>query len=221
MERYYLDCRQLNFHKRALDFLWRLQKEIQSKDFKTAFTWNQGLHEMIFSYQQFDQAFLEDDKKKLFEEFKNINSSLVQPSLTPSHRDFHSRNLFICKDQVYIIDFQDAGFYPAYYDAVSLIEDPYAGLSDQEKQELMDYYQEKWNQEINKRLFQLTTVQRLFKAAGSFMSFFHLRGQSGHLKYVRPALKRVEWMLIQMDEHPYFLKYIQLILNHKTLSSCS
>ena len=143
------------------------------------------------------------------------------PPLTSSHRDFHSRNLFIHKDQIYIIDFQDAGSYPIYYDAVSLMEDPYAGLSDQEKQGLMDYYQKKWNQEINRRQFQLTTIQRLFKAVGSFMSFFHLRGQNSHLKYVHPSLKKVESVLVQMDEHPYFLKYIQSILNHKVLLSYS
>ncbi len=213
LEQYYLDNRELNFHKMALDCLWHLQKDVGSEDLKTTFTLNQGLHEMIFTYQQFNHAFLEDDKKKLFEEFRNINEQLVQPLLVPSHRDFHSRNLFIYRDQVYIIDFQDAGFYPVYYDAVSLVEDPYTALSDKEKQSLMEYYREKWNQDIDMYKFQLTTVQRLFKAVGSFMSFFHLRGQNHHLKYVNSSLKKVESILVQWNEYPYFLKYVQLILS--------
>ena len=213
LEHYYLKNHGLDFHKMALDWLWHLQEDVNSDDLETAFSVNQGLHEMIFAYQQFDHAFLEDDKKKLFEEFRDISEKLVQPPLVPSHRDFHSRNLFIYKDQVYIIDFQDAGFYPVYYDLVSLIEDPYVALSDQEKQVLIKYYEKKWNKSMDIYKFQLTTIQRLFKAVGSFMSFFHLRGQNHHLKYIKSSLKQVESILVQWNEYPYFLKYVQLILS--------
>ena len=213
LERYYSDSHKLDFHKMALDWLCHLQEDVNLDDLKTAFSLNQGLHEMIFTYQQFDHAFLEDDKKKLFEEFRDINEKLVQPPLVPSHRDFHSRNLFIYKNQIYIIDFQDAGFYPVYYDLVSLIEDPYSALSDQEKQLLMKYYEKKWNKAIDMYKFQFTTVQRLFKAVGSFMSFFHLRGQNHHLKYINSSLTKVKSILVKWNEYPYFLKYVQLLLS--------
>ena len=211
LEQYYLENHKLDFHKKALDFLFRLQKNVHSDDLKTKFDVNQGLHELIFTYQQFNHAFLEEDKKKLFEEFRDINEKLVQPPLVPSHRDFHSRNLFIYKDQLYIIDFQDAGFYPVYYDVASLIEDPYISLSDQDKRLLIKYYEKKWSI-MDRRQFQLTAAQRLFKAAGSFMSFFHLRGQNQHLKYISSSLKRVESILEKQNEYPYFLKYVQLLL---------
>ncbi|MDE0150910.1 MAG: phosphotransferase [Bdellovibrionales bacterium] len=213
LEQFYLESHVLDFHKMALDCLWSLQEDVSSDDLKTSFSVNQGLHEMIFTYQQFNHAFLEDDKKKLFEEFRDINEKIVQPPLVPSHRDFHSRNLFIYKDQVYIIDFQDAGFYPVYYDLVSLIEDPYSALSDEEKQLLIKYYEKKWNKSVDMYKFQLTTIQRLFKATGSFMSFFHLRGQNNHLKYIHSSLKKVESILVQWNEYPYFLKYVQLLLS--------
>lgn len=213
LEKHYLENQKLDFHKKALDFLWFLQTGLGPEDLKKTFDVSQGLHEMIFTYQQFDHTFPPDDKKKLFEEFRKINEKLVQPSLVSSHRDFHSRNLFICKNQLYIIDFQSAGFYPVYYDAASLIEDPYVLLSNQEKQQLIKYYEKKWGQSVDQYQFQLTTVQRLFKAVGSFMSFFHLRRQSHHLKYIHSSLKRVESVLVQKEEYPYFLKYVQWILS--------
>ena len=213
LEKHYLENQQLAFHQKALDCLWCLQTECRAEDLKKAFSVSQGLHEMIFTYQQLNHSLLEDDKKKLFEEFRKINERLIQPSLVFSHRDFHSRNLFIYKDQLYMIDFQDAGFYPLYYDAVSLIEDPYVSLSNQDKQQLIKYYEKKWGKNIDGQKFQLTTVQRLFKAVGSFMSFFHLRGQSHHLKYISSSLKKVESVLIQQGEYPYFLKYVQWILS--------
>jgi len=213
LERYYLETYKLDFHKMALDGLWQIQEDVNSDDLKTAFSVNQGFHEMIFTYQQFNHAFLEDDKEKLFEEFLDISEKLTQPPLVSSHRDFHSRNLFVYRNRLYIIDFQDAGFYPVYYDLVSLIEDPYTVLSDQEKQLLMKYYEKKWNKKIDVYKFQLTTVQRLFKAVGSFMGFFNLRGQSHHLKYIHSSLKKVESILVQWNEYPYFIKYVQLILS--------
>ena len=213
LEKHYLENQKLDFHKKALDFLWLLQTKCGSEDLKKTFSVSQGLHEMIFTYQQLNQPLLEDDKKQLFEEFRKINERLVQPSLVFSHRDFHSRNLFIYKDQLYIIDFQDAGFYPIYYDTVSLIEDPYVFLSDQDKKQLMNYYEKKWSQSMDEQKFQLITVQRLFKAVGSFMSFFHLRGQKHHLKYISSSLKRVEFALLQENEYPCFLKYVQWILS--------
>ncbi len=213
LEQFYLKHRQLTYHEVALNQLIYLQNEIKNHVFEKDFTFNQSLHEMITSYQQFHFSFLESEKVKLFEEFQDISEKLSSQELVPSHRDFHSRNLYIQKDQIYMIDFQDAGRYPIYYDLVSLVEDVYVHLSEREKSLLMEYYSRKKDQSIDSTSWHRTVCQRLFKATGSFMSFYNLRDQKTHLKYITPALKTVESSLIQLNSYPYFLKYIQTLLS--------
>ena len=47
------------------------------------------------------------------------------------HRDYHSRNLMLHDDRLYIIDFQDARMGPDTYDLVSLLRDSYVDLPEQ------------------------------------------------------------------------------------------
>ena len=47
------------------------------------------------------------------------------------HRDYHSRNLMLHDEQLYIIDFQDARMGPDTYDLVSLLRDSYVDLPEQ------------------------------------------------------------------------------------------
>ena len=52
------------------------------------------------------------------------------------HRDYHSRNLMLHEDRLYIIDFQDARMGPDTYDLVSLLRDSYVDLPEQTVNEL-------------------------------------------------------------------------------------
>jgi len=56
------------------------------------------------------------------------------------HRDFQSRNLMVSDGKIRIIDFQGARLGPLGYDAASLLIDPYAGLSLDRQQALLDCY---------------------------------------------------------------------------------
>ena len=56
------------------------------------------------------------------------------------HRDYHSRNLMLHDEQLYIIDFQDARMGPDTYDLVSLLRDSYVDLPEQTVDELIAYF---------------------------------------------------------------------------------
>ena len=56
------------------------------------------------------------------------------------HRDYHSRNLMLHDDRLYIIDFQDARMGPDTYDLVSLLRDSYVDLPEQTVDELIAYF---------------------------------------------------------------------------------
>ena len=210
LETNYLKNKTLTQHKHALDVLYLFQKKI--KKLKTKFTKDQGFSEMMMSYQNLGHALVDSQKICLFKEFHEICHHLGKNILVPSHRDFHSRNLFVYKDQIYIIDFQDAGWYPRYYDLVSLIYDSYLPLSQTERQKLIQYYKKKWNEKVCLSDLYLTFCQRGFKAIGSFMSFYHLRRQTKHLKYVKPTLINLRKTLLRLRRYPYFLDYVNRVL---------
>lgn len=132
------------------------------------------------------------------------------------HRDYHSRNLMIKLDQVRVIDFQDARGGPIQYDLVSLLRDSYVGMSDQMITELSNDF---WNtaksrlgkdpsQERFQHYFELQTVQRCFKACGSFASFWNQRQDTRYLRYINPTLKRVQRALAHFPEYKDFALFL-------------
>ena len=88
------------------------------------------LQEMLWTEKYLIQQFLNyklqgTEKKMILKEWHEITYKLAHFPYQSGHRDFHSRNLFIKNGQIYMIDFQDAGCFPRFYDAVSLIYDVY------------------------------------------------------------------------------------------------
>jgi aminoglycoside/choline kinase family phosphotransferase len=125
------------------------------------------------------------------------------------HRDFHSRNVMIKLNKIYVIDFQDARMGPVQYDLVSLFKDSYVDMNDSYAETLMNYYLDKTG--LNKtpgyskdefyETYELQSLQRCFKACGSFASFMNLRNDKRYLKYLRPTLKRVLKSLAHFPEY--------------------
>lgn len=131
--------------------------------------------------------------------FVSISEKLHQEPKFIAHRDYHSRNLMIKFDEVRVIDFQDARLGPVQYDLVSLLKDSYVNMSDEMAKELLEYYlvQAKphlgsaYSKEHFTSVYELQSIQRCFKACGSFASFLNLRNDKRYLKYLDGTLKRV------------------------------
>ncbi len=153
-------------------------------------------------------------RKKYLKEWQDICEKLKSFPLKPAHRDCHSRNLFLKDQNVYLIDFQDAGLFPRFYDVVSLLYDVYVvdKIKDPVREKLLKYFHHPG--EALKKEVLITALQRLFKASGSFAGFYVLKGQKTHLKYIQPALKELERLLKGGEVYyPGFLELIQKLLN--------
>lgn len=125
------------------------------------------------------------------------------------HRDYHSRNLMIKLDQVYVIDFQDARMGPIQYDLVSLLKDSYVDISDKYAEKMLKYYFEHTNlvkqneQSLDhfNHIYEMQSIQRCLKACGSFASFMNTREDKRYLKYLPATLKRVMRSLGHFPEY--------------------
>lgn len=158
--------------------------------------------ELSFTFQHLGQVLLKLPEMTAPDKLRSFCKLLeeIQPYVF-CHRDYHSRNILIKEDHLYLIDFQDARMGPPQYDLASLIYDAYTPIDPTERalfcslylENLKSYplYKELQLDKFDKHL-ELIALQRLIKASGSFASFYTRFGKTTHLKYIRPALSSAQ-----------------------------
>jgi len=171
---------------------------------------NYGLDNLIFGVlkTQLNPA----QKQTIQNIFTHICEILHKQPKVICHRDYHSRNLMIKLNKMCVIDFQDARMGSIQYDLVSLFKDSYVDMSDEMADQLTKYYLDKTHGQLSfqyssdefKHIYEVQSVQRCFKACGSFASFFHQKGDRRYLKYLTPTLKRVMKSLSHFPEYKVF-----------------
>jgi len=135
-------------------------------------------------------------------EFAEVVRELASESRVLCHRDYHSRNLMIHEDCLYIIDFQDARMGPDTYDLVSLLRDSYVDLPEQTVDELVAYFLalkgEADTEEHFRERFNLMALQRNLKALGTFGYQTTARRNPVYIQYIPRTLRNVRHNLEQM-----------------------
>lgn len=207
----------LPFYVKAIDELLKINftasdDRIPCTAFNTVFDTKKLVWEMNFARKQLMQSLcqisLSDIENKTLEEnFLKICEILDRQPRYICHRDYHSRNLMIKLGKMRVIDFQDARLGPIQYDLVSLLRDSYVDLSPESEQKMIRYYQDcqPHSKPISldeyMRIFEIQTIQRSFKACGSFASFYNLRNDRRYLKYLSPAIQYVRRSLLLFPEY--------------------
>jgi aminoglycoside/choline kinase family phosphotransferase len=123
------------------------------------------------------------------------------------HRDYHSRNLMVCRpNNPGVLDFQDAVYGPITYDLASLLRDAYIQWDEEMVLDWVIRYWEKAkraglpvNPDIDAfyRDFEYMGLQRHLKVLGIFARLYHRDGKDGYLndlplvrEYVRKTAAR-------------------------------
>jgi aminoglycoside/choline kinase family phosphotransferase len=141
--------------------------------------------------------------------FQAICQELQSEPTVFTHRDFHSRNIMVASKRLVMIDFQDARLGPPQYDLVSLLRDSYYQLPEDEVTQLIDWYLDEWiksggspfDRKRFLRAFDLMTIQRNFKAIGTFASVWNNRSNIGYLKYIGNTFENIRRA---MQRYPEF-----------------
>jgi aminoglycoside/choline kinase family phosphotransferase len=168
------------------------------------FTW-----ELEFFVRHFLEAYRgatlsADDRDAFAGEWAAIAEELASEPRVLCHRDYHSRNLMLRGDRLYMIDFQDARLGPDTYDLVSLLRDSYVDLTDREIDELIAYFlalkktsADQWPE--FRRRFDLMALQRNLKALGTFGYQTTTRGNTVYIQYIPRTLRHVRTNLEKYD----------------------
>jgi N-acetylmuramate 1-kinase len=142
------------------------------------------------------------DRKTIRNEFLKISEALSAEPKVLTHRDYHSRNLMVHRNRIWLLDFQDALLGPRVYDLASLLKDSYSILGESLVDDLIDYYLEngpalkddgtkEHGRAAFRRGFDFMSIQRNLKAAGRFVYIDAVKKKNYLLPYIPQTLEYV------------------------------
>jgi aminoglycoside/choline kinase family phosphotransferase len=183
------------------------QTLVDSNLFSLKFDFQKLFDEMNFTFKYFINNWLKVDDVNVTEKLRRqvipICERLSSFPMVLTHRDFHSRNIMVKNDQFYFIDFQDARMGIPQYDLVSILEDCYYNLSEQNRSSLKKFYYNNLESSVHGQseelfwdLYDDMTFQRVFKAIGSFSYIYCTRKDERYLKYIGFAMEKLRVMML-------------------------
>lgn len=208
--------------RRAIDLMLQIHA-IEKDDntpaslsaFEKSFDEELLMWEVNFTIEHFLTNYLERkipevELQGIRESFQDICQRLAGEPRVFTHRDYHTRNIMVTNDDVYhSIDFQDARMGPRQYDLASLLRDSYYQMKEEKVYGLLRYYfdsvtekgilTEDW--ESFSKTFDLMSIQRNFKAIGSFASFYIRRDNAKYLRFIGNTFENVRRNLVKFPEY--------------------
>ena len=191
-------------YQAAVDLICLLQQrgaELRSPHYQpygVVFDQDKFAWELNFFVQHFllgyrGATLAEPERAVLADEFTKLAGELAAEPRVLCHRDYHSRNLMVHAERLYVIDFQDARMGPDTYDLVSLLRDSYVDLPEATVDALIRHFAAardiKEPAEEFRRRFDLVALQRNLKALGTFGYQTTVRRNPVYLQYIPRTLR--------------------------------
>jgi aminoglycoside/choline kinase family phosphotransferase len=213
-------------YRQAVALIATLQKrgaELDSPDYLPygiAFDVEKLTWEMDFFTKHFIEAYRgvvipPAAREELHRVFGLFIAQLAAEPRVLCHRDYHSRNLMLHHDRLYIIDFQDARMGPDTYDLVSLLRDSYVDLPERTVDELIAYFLalkgETGSEAEFRKRFDTMALQRNLKALGTFGYQTTARRNPVYIQYIPRTLRYVR---DNLDHLPEFSQLRELLATY-------
>ncbi|MEW6324493.1 MAG: phosphotransferase [Nitrospirota bacterium] len=198
------------WYRRAIEMLVQLQTSATTPPDAQCLAFGRGFDEPLFmwEFEHFVEYGIEARqefplaparRRALLAAFRPIAAELAAQPRVFAHRDYHSRNIMVHRDQLWLIDFQDALLGPPHYDLASLLRDSYVSLPGELIDRLLDDYadlSERAGRRLTDRaafhrLFDLASVQRNLKAAGRFVYIWKVKRNDRYLAAIPRTLAYV------------------------------
>jgi len=169
------------------------------------------VEKLTWELHYFEKHFLEgerrcspttEDRATLARTFHDLAGEMTSWPRVLCHRDFHSRNLMLHRNELYWLDFQDARLGPATYDLASLLRDSYVDIGEDFVAARAEEFRGRWLADLTpaefSRRFELTCLQRNMKALGTFGYMASVKGRGFYLDYVPRTL---EYVRTNLERH--------------------
>ncbi len=159
---------------------------------------------LYFKYYFLDALQIPYDKEKMLDDFEKLSDYLSHADRKYfMFRDFQSRNILIRDQKVHFIDYQGGMKGALQYDVASMLWQAKANLSDEWKNNLLDYYMDCVEETINEKIDRAHFVNqyngyvliRLMQVLGAY-GFRGLFERKAHfLTSIPLGLKNLQWFL--------------------------
>lgn len=150
------------------------------------YRWEQ---EYFFEYLVEELLGMDANSLRENEAFSKMAEGLGTVARHLVHRDFQSQNIMIHEDQAWLIDFQGLRRGRQEYDLASLIFDPYMDHSAEERELLLDLWEDVSDERPEPRLFHECAAQRLMQAMGAFGKILGNGGDEWYRQQVQVAAR--------------------------------
>jgi len=199
----------INRYKQALDGLLKIQFSV-SKNFDYSFCYPRAAFDRqsilwdlnYFKYYFLKLAQIHFDEQLLENDFNTLTDFLLEAkSSFFLYRDFQSRNMMICNDKLFFIDYQGGRQGALQYDVASLLYDGKANIPQKIRELLLDYYvqqlQQKYPQEANdfKKQYYAFVFIRIMQAMGTYGFRGFYEKKTHFLQSIPYALNNLKWLL--------------------------
>lgn len=209
---------EFTIYKKIVDQLLELHRIPQTAVknpnlFQLKFDHQKYMDETRFTFKYFMNFFNKNTDENFIAEletlFDPIMQRLASQKMVITHRDFHSRNLMVKDKKFVFIDFQDARWGIPQYDLVSLLEDCYYDLDEENRKALKRYYFDNLDPNIHQQksfedflsLYDDMLIQRVFKAVGSFCYIYNWRKDDRYLKYIGFAMEKIRRVMMNNPKY--------------------
>lgn len=211
----------VHWYKKAIDLLLSLQlggtraRDESCIAFKQRFDFRLYMwefqHFIEFGIERGRKGILRKKERDLINEFfSSISRQLEEQPPYLNHRDYHSWNLMVHDQELFMIDFQDALMAPIQYDLASLLNDRDTDSIIQPELEsrLLDYYLGRV-EDLGARMpsrdefmenYLLSALQRDLKVVGRFHYLDLVKGKPRYKQYIPITLRRVKRHLTRLPK---------------------
>ena len=175
-------------------------------------------------YIDFLKINLTSSDKDVIERFSNELAPLVsRHKLSGVHRDYHSRNLIVCDDEVGVLDFQDSVIGSVFYDIASLLMDVYVKLDLSLYSRLIEFAHQRaintnffgssgFSLELFTKEVEMAALQRHLKILGLFCKHKH-EGKGQYMQNIPLTLHYVKSTIDKYDMNGDFINFF----DHKVI----
>lgn len=167
-----------------------------------------------FKYYFLKLSKVQFDEQKLEDDFSNLTNYLLQAESNYFlYRDFQSRNIMLCNDELFFIDYQGGRKGALQYDAASLLFQAKVNLPSSLKDELLDYYLERMTEKIKvdkyifKKFYFEFALLRILQTLGAYGFRGYYERKPHFLSSIPFAVKNVKQLI---DENKLHLQLPEL-----------
>ena len=130
------------------------------------------------------------------------------------HRDLQSQNIIAKDGKAWLIDFQGMRRGRQEYDLASLVYDPYMDLSAEERQKLLDLWEEVSEEEPITAILQKCAAQRLMQAMGAYAKIGSQPHQEWFLQHIPTAALILKDVIAGSDLEEPLMPVIDAVAVH-------